>query len=125
MRGVLYHENTYGRVPLRLLDRDSALGLALRALDTAAESDTATGGLDPRRKIYPVIKLATNTKLAQRMSDIIDIDTGPIIDGQSSIEAMADTILELIVTVASGDTHTKAETLRQDDFIPWKRGVSL
>jgi proteasome beta subunit len=59
MRGVLYHENTYGRVPLRLLDRDAALGLALRALDTAAESDTATGGLDPRRKIYPIIKLAT------------------------------------------------------------------
>jgi altronate hydrolase len=75
--------------------------------------------------ITPVIKLATNTKLAQRMSDIIDIDTGPIIDGRSSIEAMADTILELIVSVASGDTHTKAETLRQDDFIPWKRGVSL
>ena len=75
--------------------------------------------------ITPVIKLATNTKLAQRMSDIIDIDTGPIIDGQSSIDAMADNILELIVGVASGDTHTKAETLRQDDFIPWKRGVSL
>ena len=75
--------------------------------------------------ITPVIKLATNTKLAQRMSDIIDIDTGPIIDGQSSIEAMADNILELIVSVASGDTNTKAETLRQDDFIPWKRGVSL
>jgi len=75
--------------------------------------------------ITPVIKLATNTKLAQRMSDIIDIDTGPIIDGQSSIEAMADNILELIVSVASGETHTKAEALRQDDFIPWKRGVSL
>ena len=59
MRGVLYHENTYGRAPLRSLDRDSAIGLALRALDTAAESDTATGGLDPRGKIFPVIKLVT------------------------------------------------------------------
>ena len=59
MRGVLYHENTYGRAPLRSLDRDAAIGLALRALDTAAESDTATGGLDPRGKIFPVIKLAT------------------------------------------------------------------
>jgi proteasome beta subunit len=59
MRGVLYHENTYGRAPLRLLDREAAVGLALRALDTAAESDTATGGLDPRGKIFPVIKLVT------------------------------------------------------------------
>lgn len=75
--------------------------------------------------ITPVIKLSTNTKLAQRMSDIIDIDTGAIIDGQSSIQGMADHILELIVDVASGARQTKAETLRQDDFIPWKRGVSL
>jgi altronate hydrolase len=75
--------------------------------------------------ITPVIKLATNTKLAQRMADIIDIDTGAIIDGQSTNEAMADSILELIVEVASGSKHTKAEQLRQEDFIPWKRGVSL
>ncbi len=60
MRGVLYHENTYGRAPLRQLDRDAAVGLALRALDTAAESDTATGGLDPRGKIFPVIKLSSH-----------------------------------------------------------------
>lgn len=75
--------------------------------------------------VTPVIKLSTNTKLAQRMSDIIDIDTGPIIEGHSTIEEMGDAILELIIRVASGDTHTKAESLRQDDFIPWKRGVSL
>jgi len=75
--------------------------------------------------ITPVIKLATNTKLAQRMADIIDIDTGAIIEGQSTTETMADAILELIVEVASGTTRTKAESLRQDDFIPWKRGVSL
>jgi altronate hydrolase len=75
--------------------------------------------------ITPVIKLATNTKLAQRMADIIDIDTGPIIEGQSTMETMADAILELILEVASGKKHTRAEELRQDDFIPWKRGVSL
>jgi altronate hydrolase len=75
--------------------------------------------------ITPVVKLSTNTKLAQRMSDIIDIDTGPIIEGHSTIEDMGDSILELIVSVASGKVHTKAESLRQDDFIPWKRGVSL
>jgi altronate hydrolase len=75
--------------------------------------------------ITPVIKLATNTKLAQRMSDIIDIDTGPIIEGHSSIEEMSDAVLELIIQVASGTRHTQAELLRQDDFIPWKRGVSL
>ena len=75
--------------------------------------------------VTPVIKLATNTKLATRMSDIIDIDTGAIIEGRSTVEEMADSILEFIVQVADGTVHTKAESLRQDDFIPWKRGVSL
>jgi altronate hydrolase len=75
--------------------------------------------------ITPVIKVATNTRLAQRMADIIDVDTGPIIDGESSIEAMADTIFDLVIEVASGSKQSKAEMLRQDDFIPWKRGVSL
>ncbi len=30
--------------------------MALRALDTAAESDTATGGVDRKARIFPVIK---------------------------------------------------------------------
>jgi altronate hydrolase len=75
--------------------------------------------------ITPVVKLATNTILAKRMSDIIDIDTGAVIDGERSIHEMGEAILDLVINVASGNTHTKAEGLRQDDFIPWKRGVSL
>jgi altronate hydrolase len=75
--------------------------------------------------ITPVIKLATNSTLAGRMADIIDIDTGAIIEGHATIEEMGERILNLIVEVASGNKHTKAEELRQDDFIPWKRGVSL
>jgi altronate hydrolase len=38
---------------------------------------------------------------------------------------MGETILERVIQVASGEVHTKAELLNQDDFIPWKRGVSL
>ncbi len=75
--------------------------------------------------ITPVVKLSTNTKLAQRMADIIDIDTGGIISGESSIEQMGEKILDLVIRVASGEVQTKAESKGQDDFIPWKRGVSL
>ena len=59
------------------------------------------------------------------MSDIIDIDTGGIITGETNIEQMGQTILERVIQVASGEARTKAELLSQDDFIPWKRGVSL
>lgn len=75
--------------------------------------------------IAPVVKLSTNTNLAQRMGDIIDIDTGGIISGTGTIEQMGEEILELVIKVASGEVRTKAELNAQNDFIPWKRGVSL
>ena len=75
--------------------------------------------------IAPVVKLSTNSVLAQRMSDIIDIDTGGIVSGEATIEEMGETILEYVIQVASGEAHTKAELKGQADFIPWKRGVSL
>ena len=75
--------------------------------------------------IAPVVKLSTNSSLAQRMNDIIDIDTGAVISGESTIERMGEDILELVIKVASGETRTKAELNAQNDFIPWKRGVSL
>ncbi|HEX2713608.1 MAG TPA: altronate dehydratase family protein [Candidatus Acidoferrales bacterium] len=75
--------------------------------------------------IAPVLKISTNSDLARRMQDIIDIDTGGIISGEMTIEQMGEAILELVIQVASGEKKTKAELLAQDDFIPWKRGVSL
>jgi altronate hydrolase len=75
--------------------------------------------------ITPVVKLATNSTLAGRMPDIIDIDTGPVVEGEASIQQMGEQILDFVIQVASGSVHTKAEQKAQEDFIPWKRGVSL
>ena len=75
--------------------------------------------------IAPVIKISTNSQLARSMSDAIDIDTGTIISGEESVEEAGERILDLITKVANGEVKTKAELLGQDDFIPWKRGVSL
>jgi altronate hydrolase len=75
--------------------------------------------------VAPVVKISTNSDLARRMQDIIDIDAGPIIAGEKSIKEMGESILESIIQIASGEIRTKAESLGQDDFIPWKRGVSL
>lgn len=75
--------------------------------------------------ITPVIKLSTNSRLAQKMPDIIDIDCGPIISGEKTIEQMGSEILDFVIEVASGRIKPKAVLLNQDDFIPWKRGVSL
>ena len=75
--------------------------------------------------VTPVVKLSSNSELAQRMPDIIDVDAGPVIKGEKSIEEMGEELLEFIIAVASGEKKTKATLLDQNDFIPWKRGVSL
>ena len=75
--------------------------------------------------VCPTIKVSTNSSLAKRMSDIIDIDTGAIIEGEKTIEQMGEEILEYCIKAASGEVIPKAVRLNQDDFIPWKRGVSL
>jgi altronate hydrolase len=75
--------------------------------------------------VAPVVKISTNSQLADRMADIIDFDAGGIITGDATIPQCADQLLDLCIEVASGNRHTKAEEFGQNDFIPWKRGVSL
>ncbi len=75
--------------------------------------------------IAPVLKISSNTKLYQRMNDIIDINTGTVIEGEETIEQAGARILDYVIKVASGDVVAKSVKNGQDDFIPWKRGVSL
>src|SRR5450432_1985771 len=75
--------------------------------------------------VCPTIKISTNSTLARRMPDIIDIDTGAIIEGEKTLKEMGEEILRYCIRAASGEITPKAVLLNQDDFIPWKRGVSL
>jgi proteasome beta subunit len=59
VRGILYYENHWGLKKLQDLNEDEAVAIALRALDTAAEADTATGGVDQSGKIFPLIKIVS------------------------------------------------------------------
>lgn len=75
--------------------------------------------------ITPVIKISSNHRMAHKMSDIIDVDTGYVVSGEKTISEVGDDLFEFIIQVASGKIKPKAVQLNQDDFIPWKRGVSL
>jgi len=59
VRSVLHYLNHWGSKPLAKLAQDETLVVALRALDTAAESDTATGGYDRRSNIFPNVRTIT------------------------------------------------------------------
>jgi altronate hydrolase len=75
--------------------------------------------------ITPVVKVSSNTKTFTKMSDILDINCGTIIEGTETIDQAAERILDYVIEVASGAVQPKAVSMGQDDFIPWRRGVSL
>lgn len=75
--------------------------------------------------IAPVIKISSNTTVFEKMNDIIDVNCGTIIDGKETIEEAGERILDYVISVASGEVEPKAVQLGQDDFIPWRRGISL
>lgn len=126
--GVLDYAESVKTPGLNLLctpgnDVESTTGLA----GSGANVIVFTTGLGTPtgNPITPVIKVSSNNKLSDKMSDIIDINAGTIISGVDSINDKGVEILEYIIKVASGEVVPKAVQLGQDDFIPWKRGISL
>jgi altronate hydrolase len=75
--------------------------------------------------VAPVIKMSSNNALSERMKDIIDFNTGTIITGEDTIQTKGEELLDYIIEVASGNIVPAAVRLEQNDFIPWKRGISL
>jgi altronate dehydratase large subunit len=74
--------------------------------------------------IAPVIKIATNTPIFERMNDNIDFNAGTIIEGTESIEAVGERLYDELLEVCSGKL-TKAEILKQYDFGLWRIGPTF
>jgi altronate hydrolase len=77
-------------------------------------------------KPSPSLKLATNTPLFRRMEDDMDIDCGPIADGEATVAEMGERIFKLVLDTASG-AKTKSEILGfgEDEFTPWVQGAVM
>ncbi len=128
VRDVLDYGEPSTRQGLNLLctpgsDVESTTGLA----GSGANLIVFTTGLGTPtgNPVAPTVKMSTNTSLAMRMPDIIDIDAGTIISGEDTIESKGEELLNYLIEVASGEATPHAVRLRQDDFIPWKRQISL
>jgi altronate hydrolase len=75
-------------------------------------------------KPAPVIKIATNSEVFERMRDDMDLDTGGIVTGTTTIDAAGDEIFETILAVASGKlTASEDLDLGRDEFVPWQLGA--
>lgn len=74
--------------------------------------------------VVPVIKIASNSRIAGVMSDNIDLNAGTIVDGEETVADTGRRIYELMRKVASGE-RTKSEILGHMEFVPWRIGPVL
>jgi altronate hydrolase len=76
--------------------------------------------------ITPVIKLASNSKVFERMNNDLDLSAGGVIDGTETIDEVGRRVFEHIAKVASGDVLAKAEIHKHREFQFWaEQTVSL
>jgi altronate hydrolase len=76
-------------------------------------------------KPTPSIKLATNTKLYERMTDDMDINCGVILEG-ASVADVGRQIFEEVVAVASGKaSKSELSGVGEEEFAPWSLGPVL
>jgi proteasome beta subunit len=69
IRGILHYLNTWGEQPLGAMPEEQAVIQALRLLTSAAEFDSATGGVNREANLYPVIKFITDSGV-RTMTDV-------------------------------------------------------
>jgi len=75
--------------------------------------------------VSPIVKVSSNTTTAEHFAQYIDFDAGPVVCGERSVDEMGDELFEEVIAYASGNKVTKAVLNGRDDFLPWKRGISL
>lgn len=76
IRGILHYLNTWGGQPFKTLSEERAVEQALRLLTSAAEFDSATGGVNREAGLYPVVKCITPAGIAtvpdDRLKDLFE-----------------------------------------------------
>jgi altronate hydrolase len=77
-------------------------------------------------KPAPTIKVATNSAMAKRMHEDMDIDAGTILTEGVSVEDKGREIYEMFLRVASGEaTKSEAQGLGDYEFVPWQIGAVM
>lgn len=129
VEGVVEYAETPKSAGLHLMqgpgyDQESTPGLV--AAGATMVVFTTGRGTTIGNAITPVIKLASNSAVFERMSRDLDLSAGGVIDGTESIDQVGTRVFEHIRRVASGEVPAKAEQLKHREFQFWaEQTVSL
>ena len=128
VEGVLEYAETVRERGLNLMqgpgyDQESTPGLV--AAGATVIVFTTGRGTTIGNAIAPVIKLASNTAVFERMRNDLDLSAGGVIDGVETIDAVGRRVFDEIVRVAGG-VEAKAEQHKHREFQFWaEQTVSL
>ncbi len=105
-------------------DQESTPGLV--AAGATVVVFTTGRGTTIGNAIAPVIKLASNSPVFERMARDLDLSAGGVIDGTESIDEVGKRVFEHVCKVASGEIFAKAEVHKHREFQFWaEQTVSL
>ncbi|HEX8186453.1 MAG TPA: UxaA family hydrolase, partial [Blastocatellia bacterium] len=105
-------------------DQESTPGLV--AAGATVVVFTTGRGTTIGNAIAPVIKLASNTQIFERMSKDIDLSAGGVIDGTETIDEVGSRLFDYMRRVASGEIMVRAEISKHREFQVWaEQGISL
>lgn len=105
-------------------DQESTPGLV--AAGATVVVFTTGRGTTIGNAIAPVVKLASNSRVFERMSRDIDLSAGGVIDGTETIDEVGARVFEHVRRVASGEVSARAEEHKHREFQFWaEQTVSL
>lgn len=128
VEGVLEYAESWKTRGLNLMqgpgyDQESTPGLV--AAGATVVVFTTGRGTTIGNAIAPVIKLASNTPIFERMKNDLDLSAGGVIDGTETIDEVGGRVFDHVIEVASG-LEAKAETHKHREFQFWaEQTVSL
>jgi altronate hydrolase len=129
VEGVVKYAETPKHRGLNLMqgpgyDQESTPGLV--AAGATVIVFTTGRGTTIGNAIAPVIKLASNTPVFERMRNDLDLSAGGVIDGTETIDEVGKRVFDHVGRVASGESLAKAEEHKHREFQFWaEQTVSL
>ena len=129
VEGVVDYAETPKKRGLNLMqgpgyDQESTPGLV--AAGATVIVFTTGRGTTIGNAIAPVIKLASNTPVFERMGNDLDLSAGGVIDGKETIDEVGERVFNHVVRVAGGEILAKAEEHKHREFQFWaEETVSL
>jgi altronate hydrolase len=124
---VLRYGEPAGTGGLSLLEAPGNDGVSSTAMVASGATVLlfTTGRGTPLGFPVPTVKISSNTPIAEKKPHWIDFNAGALLDGEATLDELADRLFAQILDVASGRVLPNNEKHGSREIAIWKEGVTL